>query len=250
GKCHWMRRGYYSTTQGSRISLIHSLLMVGVAFYGPRYLVTLDWFSYFCASLRNVRGTGENTSFQVSIDGLELQICWADIQKAFGLVEVYVLVVVPTEWPPIPDQFPSNREMKNILPQLGNKNVLVGNMIYLVYLYSMAYSIGLALPFSKFFSQLLTVLGYSIHEDEVADHRDKVIAYKYYKKSIKHMGAESELEEGSKDSETKAEPTAAGQAAASRSPTTTVLAAYAGSAPQDIASLYTYMESQFGQMNS
>ncbi|KAF6140765.1 hypothetical protein GIB67_035192, partial [Kingdonia uniflora] len=56
----------------------------------------------------------------------------------------------------------------------------------------------------------------------------------------------------SEDSE--AEPTAAGQAAASRPAATTVpaasTAASTGSAPHDIASLYTYMESQFGHMNS
>ncbi|KAF6165634.1 hypothetical protein GIB67_020020 [Kingdonia uniflora] len=110
----------------------------------------------------------------------------------------------------------------------------------------------MALPFSRFVSQLLTVVGYGIREDEVADPRDKVIDQKYWEKSRKYMVAESdsESEEGSKDSEGEAEPAAVGQAAASRTTVTTILAASTGLVPHDIASLYTYMESQFGQMNS
>ncbi|KAF6148138.1 hypothetical protein GIB67_011913, partial [Kingdonia uniflora] len=74
-----------------------------------------------------------------------------------------------------------------------------------------------ALPFSRFVCQFLAVVGYGIREDEVADPRDEVIDHKYWEKSRKHMVAESEseLEEGSEDSETEAVPAAAGQAAAS-----------------------------------
>ncbi|KAF6148557.1 hypothetical protein GIB67_042516 [Kingdonia uniflora] len=53
-------------------------------------------------------------------------------------------------------------------------------------------------------------MGYGIRE-EVADPRDEVIDHKYWEKSKKHMVAESEseLEEGSKDFKTEAEPTIA-----------------------------------------
>ncbi|KAF6149077.1 hypothetical protein GIB67_018655 [Kingdonia uniflora] len=194
-------------------------------------------------------------------------------------------------WPPVPGQFPPKREIedcllysgkkkgpyvrrenlsrvlcllhmiahRNILPQLGNKNVLVGNMLYLVYLYRQGNVLDLpniimhemlltanlnhhtqALPFGRFISQLLTDLGYIILEGEEVDCRDEILNFQYWEKSRKHMVAEtdSELE----DSETEAVPAG----------TVSVVAPVAstGAIPHDIASLYAYIDTQFRRLQS
>ncbi|KAF6149651.1 hypothetical protein GIB67_017384, partial [Kingdonia uniflora] len=102
-----------------------------------------------------------------------------------------------------------------------------------------------ALPFCIFVSQLLTVVGYGIREDEVVDPRDKVINHKYWEKSRKYMVAKlkSESEEGLEDSETEADPIVVGQATVSWPAATTVPVVSTRTIPHNIASLYSYMES-------
>ncbi|KAF6160396.1 hypothetical protein GIB67_019165, partial [Kingdonia uniflora] len=173
-----------------------------------------------------VQGTGIDKTFRVSIDGYEFHIDSDDIRKAFGLGESDNPNVDYLTWPLVLSQFLSKAEMeqellvtgkkngpylrrknlspalclfhmvahRNIIPQKGNKNVLVGNMFYLVYLYAKCLNIDLVLiimykmftttnldhqtqtlPYNRFISQLLTDVGYVIPPDEEVDAKNEVI---------------------------------------------------------------------------
>ncbi|KAF6149666.1 hypothetical protein GIB67_017399 [Kingdonia uniflora] len=187
-----------------------------------------------------VQGTGIDRTFRVSINGSEFHIDLDDIQKAFGLGESDNPDVEYLEWPPVLSQFPPREEMekeliaagkkkgpylkcknlnptlclfhmvahRNIIPQKGNKNVLVGNMLYLVYPYSMGLSVDLVfiimhemiatvnpdhqtqtLPYSRFISQLLTEMGYVIRPDEEVDAKNEAsILSRGYPASVSARG--------------------------------------------------------------
>ncbi|KAF6134580.1 hypothetical protein GIB67_022320 [Kingdonia uniflora] len=177
----------------------------------------------------------------------------------FGLGEPPVEDAKLLEWPPVPSQFPPKKEMeeglrvarkikgpylrrknlskalclfhmiahRNIIPQLGNINVL-----------------------------LLIGMGYVIRADEEADVRNEVINSRYWEKSRKHMvpsESESESEESTDDLETDV-VTSATRHSASRPATSSMpdgsTTAYTGVVPHDFASMYTYMESRFSRLDT
>ncbi|KAF6171273.1 hypothetical protein GIB67_036941 [Kingdonia uniflora] len=219
-----------------------------------------------------IMGTGDDKSFKVSIDGFKYHIGSDDIRHAFGLGEpVGEEDEELSEWPTVHSEFPSKKEMeeglrvawkikgpylrcknlsialclfhmiahRNIIPQLGNKNALVGT----------------ALPYSRFISQLLIGMGYVIRTNKEANERNEVINSQYWEKSIKHMvpsESEGESEKGAEDSGTEAVPAAAKRAArpsASRPTDTSMpdvsISVYTGLVLHDFASMYTYIESRF-----
>ncbi|KAF6164717.1 hypothetical protein GIB67_040969 [Kingdonia uniflora] len=253
-------------------------------------------------------GTGINKTFCVTIDGTNFLIDSDDIRATFGLGEPVVLDVPPLEWPLVILEFPPKEVMeeelivsgrkkgiylrcknvvptlcllhmvahRNIIPQLGNKNVLVGNMIYLVYLYAKGLRVDLVLiilhemsatanpdnqtrplPYSRFIAQILTDLGYVIRPDEEIDEKNKVINSRYWEKSRKHMlpVLESETEGDAADSRTEFIP--ARRAARFSTSTTAPTnlpdpSAYAPTelVPPDLAALHSYIETRFTRMET
>ncbi|KAF6134770.1 hypothetical protein GIB67_002171 [Kingdonia uniflora] len=262
----------------------------------------------FYASLRVMHGTGINKTFSVSIDGSVFDIDSDDVQKAFGLGDSDNPDVNYLMWPPVLTEFPPKAEMKeellyvrkksdpypqhknldpaiclfhmvahrNIIPQKGNKNVLVGNMFYLVYLYTMGLSVDLVLiimnemfttanpdhqtrtlPYGRFISQLLTDKRYAIRPDEEVDAMNDVINARYWEKSKKYMIVETESESDGDAEDSRAETVSARRDArpsTSRTATTPVSGTYTyvptGLVPHDFASIYTFLEICFASMDT
>ncbi|KAF6149639.1 hypothetical protein GIB67_001665 [Kingdonia uniflora] len=61
------------------------------------------------------------TTFQSYSNALTDHQRYWDIWQTFGLVESSVSIVTPTDWHPVPDQFPPKREMEEWLIHAGKK---------------------------------------------------------------------------------------------------------------------------------
>ncbi|KAF6176549.1 hypothetical protein GIB67_014177 [Kingdonia uniflora] len=249
-----------------------------------------------------------NKMFSVSIDGSVFNIDSDDVRKAFGLGDSDNPDVNYLIWPLVLTEFPPKEEMeeellragkksgpylrlknldpaiclfhmvahRNIIPQKGNTNVLVGNMFYLVYLYTMGLSVDLVLvimhemfttansdhqtqtfPYGRFISQLLTDKGYVIRPDEEVDAKNDVINAWYWEKSQKHIIVETESKSNGDAEDSRAETASARRAAGSstsRTATTSVpstsSSGLTGLVPHDFIFIYTFMETRFASMDS
>ncbi|KAF6134900.1 hypothetical protein GIB67_002301 [Kingdonia uniflora] len=217
----------------------------------------------FYATLRVVQGTKINKTFRVTIDGTDFHIDSDDIQTAFGLGEPIISDVPPLEWPPVISEFPPKEVMeeelivsgrkkgtylkrknvnpkfclfhmvthRNIILQLGNKNVLMGNMIYLVYLYAKGLSIDLVL-----------IILHEMLATANPDHQTRPLPYsRHWEKSRKHMIPVSESEADRNAVHSGSAPTDLPGPSASAS---TRLV------PQDLAALHSYIETHFTAMET
>ncbi|KAF6156698.1 hypothetical protein GIB67_033587 [Kingdonia uniflora] len=291
-------------------------LKSGFKFYGYQKELTLDRAELCekyhdiatIFEIFDIHGTSLHKTFWVTIDGTVFHINANDIRKAFGLGEPGHSDESPLEWPPVLSEFPSKEEMeqelivsgkkqgtylkrkklspaiclflmvahRNIIPQLGNKNVLVGNTIYLVYLYAKGINVDLVmiilhemfttanpdhqtrpLPYSRFIAQLLTDMGYVIRPDEEIDEKNEVINSRYWEKSRKHMipVLKSETEGDVADSGTESIPTRRAARASTSRTVPTDLPGPSSSAPtglvsQDLAALHSYIETHFTTMET
>ncbi|KAF6157048.1 hypothetical protein GIB67_041509 [Kingdonia uniflora] len=208
-----------------------------------------------------------------------VQLFYATLRvvQAFGLGEPVDSDVPPLEWPPVLLEFPPKEVMEeSLLFRKGRKNVLVGNMIYLVYLYAKGLSVDLALiilhemfatensdhqtrllPYSRFIAQILTDMGYMIRPDEEIGGKNEVINSRYWEKRKKHMipVLESEIEGDAADSGTESIPARrAARLSTSRTAPTDLPGPSASAptelVPQDFDALHSYIETRFTRMET